>query len=85
MPLPLYLFEAAFVLTCCSAIGGFPNQCRTLAFQKNCFIWFNESPSKMMKNAFYFILKALFVYKIFKFLSSLFGHCEKTAWLERLG
>ena len=26
-------------------------------------------PSKMMKNAFYFILKALFVLKIFKFLS----------------
>ena len=32
-------------------------------------ICFNDSPSKMMKNAFYFILKALFVLKIFKFLS----------------
>ena len=32
-------------------------------------IYFNESPLKMMKNAFYFILKALFVHKIFKFLS----------------
>ena len=29
--------------------------------------WF-ESPLKMMKNAFYFILKDLFVHKIFKFL-----------------
>ena len=29
----------------------------------------NDSPSKMMKNDFYFILKALFVLKIFKFLS----------------
>ena len=38
---------------------------------------------KMMKNAFYFILKALFVLEIFKFLSSLFGHVEKTAWVER--
>ena len=28
-----------------------------------------ESPLKMMKNAFYFTLKALFVVKIFKFLS----------------
>ena len=28
-----------------------------------------ESPSKMMKNAFYFTLKALFILKIFKFLS----------------
>ena len=31
-----------------------------------CFI---ESPLKMMKNAFYFILKALFILKMFKFLS----------------
>ena len=28
-----------------------------------------ESPLKMMKNAFYFTLKALFVLKIFTFLS----------------
>ena len=44
----------------------------------------SEIPSKMMKNVFYFILKAFFVSKIFKFLSWLFGHAEKTAWLERL-
>ena len=37
--------------------------------KKICFICLNESPLKMMKNAFYFILKALFVLKIFKFLS----------------
>ena len=37
--------------------------------KKNCFICFNDSPSKVMKNVFYFILKALFVLKIFKFLS----------------
>ena len=45
------------------------------------------SPSKkdfalfasLMKNAFYFILKALFVLKIFKFLTGLFGHVKKTA------
>ena len=36
----------------------------------------------MMKNIFYFILKALFVLKIFKFLSWLFGHVEKKTWLE---
>ena len=47
------------------------------------FICFNDSPSKVMKNAFYFILKALFVLKIFKLLSWLFEHVEKTAWLER--
>ena len=36
---------------------------------KNCVIYFIESPLKMMNNAFYFILKALFVLKIFKFFS----------------
>ena len=33
----------------------------------------------MMKNAFYFTLEALFVLKIFKFLSLHFGHVEETA------
>ena len=37
--------------------------------KKFSFICFNDSPSKIMKNAFYFILKALFVLKIFKCLS----------------
>ena len=34
------------------------------------FLFFspNDSPSKTMKNVFYFILKTLFVLKIFKFL-----------------
>ena len=47
------------------------------------FVCFNDSPSKIMKNAFYFIIKALFVLIIFKFFPWLFGHEEKTAWLER--
>ena len=33
-----------------------------------------KSPFKMIKNAFYFTEKALFVLEIFKFLSWLFGH-----------
>ena len=37
----------------------------------------NESPLIRMKNAFYFTLKILFVLKIFKFLTSIFGHVEK--------
>ena len=41
-------------------------------------ICFNDSLSKMMGNAFYFILKAPSVLKIFRFLSWLFGHEEKT-------
>ena len=36
-----------------------------------------ESPLKMMKNPFYFTLKALCIFKIFKFLSWLLGHVEK--------
>ena len=36
-----------------------------------------ESSLKVMKNVFYFTSKALFVLKIFKFLSWLFGHVEK--------
>ena len=34
----------------------------------------NERTLKTMKNSFYFTLKALFVLKIFKFLSWLFRH-----------
>ena len=37
--------------------------------KKKIVICFIESPLKMIKNAFYFILKALFVLKMFKFLS----------------
>ena len=37
----------------------------------------------MMKNAFYFILTALFVLKIFKFLEQIFGRVEKTASLKK--
>ena len=38
----------------------------------------------MMKNAnAYFILKAFFVFKIFKYLSCPFGHVEKMALKER--
>ena len=51
--------------------------------KKNCVISLIESPLKMMKSAFYFTLKALFVLEIFKLLSRLFGHVGKTARLER--
>ena len=51
-------------------------------FKKICVVCLIESPL-MMKNAFYFILKALFVLKILKFLPRLFGYVGKTALLER--
>ena len=47
--------------------------------KKFLFISFNESTLKIIKNIFYFILKALFVLKIFRFLSWHFGHIEETA------
>ena len=40
----------------------------------------SETYSKMMENAFYFTLKALFVLKIFKFLSKIY---DATAWETR--
>ena len=36
-----------------------------------------------MKNAFYFILKTLLIFMIFKFLTCIIGYVEKTAWKER--
>ena len=36
---------------------------------KNCVICFIEKDDQMMKNVPYFILKALFILKLFKFLS----------------
>ena len=36
-----------------------------------------ESPLKMMKNVSYFILKVLYILKIFTVLSWLFGHAGK--------
>ena len=36
-----------------------------------------ENPCKMMKNAFYFTLKTLFVLKIFRSQYCLFGHVQK--------
>ena len=51
------------------------------ALKVHAWVWYNffttESPLKMMKNAFYFMLKALFVLKIFTFLAWLFGHVGK--------
>ena len=48
------------------------------------FFCFSECPLKMMDDAFYFILKALFVLKIFKFFSWVLWSCRKTGWSEKL-
>ena len=58
------------------------NTCQTLSFFKGALsdlrqFLATESPLKMMKNAFYFTLKAFFLLKKFKFLSVL------TSWSSR--
>ena len=53
-------------------------------FKKICIICLIENPLKMMKNSFCFILKALFVLKIFEFLSRLFGHVQKNGLIRKL-
>ena len=51
----------------------------TRAFQKKLIFFSNENPSRQLKSAFYFILKAFFVPKIFKLFSWIFWSCRKTA------
>ena len=50
--------------------------------KKILFICFNENSLKMMKNAFNFILKALFVLKIFKFLT--FWPCRRNGVIRKI-
>ena len=62
------------------------------SLRAHCQVWeflASESPLKMMKNAFYFNVQALFVLKIFKFLSWLFSHagnslCRKKRLISKL-
>ena len=51
---------------------------------KKSFYCINESALKMMKNAFYFVIKALFVLKIITSLSWFFGQVGKTTWLDKV-
>ena len=48
-------------------------------FPKNCYIYFNESPWKMMKSAFYFMVKALRSQEISIFVLTFWSY-RKTAW-----
>ena len=52
--------------------------------KKNYVICLTESLLKMMEKAFYFILKAVFILKIFKFLSRLFGHVRKNGLIRKI-
>ena len=74
-----YKFETFLILTSFLKVRLSPSKIYIYIYIY-IYICFNISSSKMMKNAFYFISKALFVLKIFKLLPPLFGHVEKTAW-----
>ena len=50
--------------------------------KKKVFVCFNESPLKMMKNAFYFTLKGLYVLKIFDDLN--FWSCRKNGLMRHI-
>ena len=52
-------------------------------FKETCFICFNESLLKMMKNALDLILKTLFVLKSFKSFSWIFRHVARKNGLIR--
>ena len=51
--------------------------------KKILLICFNDSASKLMKNAFYFILEALFVLKIFNFVLT-FWACRKNGLIRKI-
>ena len=67
-----------------SAVAKCQIESRTLTFQKNCVICLIESPLKMMKNVFYFILKAIFVLQVLKFLSWNWYEHQKNPLLSAL-
>ena len=48
------------------------------------FICFNKSSLKLIKNAFYFISKTLFVFKIFKFFDTTFWSCRKNGLIRNV-
>ena len=52
--------------------------------RKICIICFIESSLKLIKNAFYFIVKALFFLKIFKFLSCFSWSCRRNNLIRKV-
>ena len=84
---PVWLKGWVFVYILSSC--GFESRCSHLRSdshlpKKIFIICFNDSPSKMMKDTFYFILKALFVLTVFKFLSWLFGLIRRIKLILKL-
>ena len=74
----LFLKMHGAARTCSNRTSLYMLKVRLSSFKKVGFICFIENPLKMMKNSFYFILKASFVLEIFKFLSCLLPSCKKT-------
>ena len=51
-------------------------QSRAITYQKSSFICLNERPLKKMKNAFYFMLKAIFVPRYLNVTLHFWAHRE---------
>ena len=56
----------------------------SLPSKKSCVIFFIESPLKLMGNVFYFILKALFILKIFQFFVMTFWSCRENGLIRKI-
>ena len=52
--------------------------------KKKKIICFNESLLKVIKSSFYFILRALFVLKIFKIFALTFWSCRKNSLIRKI-
>ena len=55
-----------------------------LLSKRLCAICLIESPLEMVKNAYYFVLKALFVLKIFKFFATTFWSWRKNCLIKKI-
>ena len=70
MYVQLTVFEISYADSIINFYPGFfvYKRIKVLTSPSKKIIFFNERPLKMMRNAFYFTLKTVFVLKIFKFL-----------------
>ena len=61
-------------LNFCSILSISAFEFGILPFKKVCFIYLNERPLKIMKNAFYFILKLFSFLRFLNFYPNFFDH-----------
>ena len=59
-------------------------EARLSPFKKNCVTCLIENPLKVMKNVFYFVIKALCVLKIFKVFVTTFWSSGKNSLIRKI-